>query len=146
NAIILDKTGTITEGKPVVTDVAWTVEGAEVKHYKEILYTMEAQSEHPLAEAVVNKLKEEGIAGKTVEHFESMTARGVRASKEGRVYFIGNRKLIEENKIQLSDNSKSVANQLQSEAKTVVYFANETIVLAVIAIADKIKATSKAAI
>ncbi len=146
NAIILDKTGTITEGKPVVTDVTWTIEGDNQRTYKEILYTMESQSEHPLAEAVVNKLKEEGIAGKTIENFESITARGVKASKDGKSYFIGNKKLITENNIQINESTKSVAAKLQSEAKTVVYFANETSVLAVIAIADKIKATSKAAI
>lgn len=146
NAVILDKTGTITEGKPVLTDVAWLVDGEVVKSYKQILYTMEAQSEHPLAEAVVNNLRDEGITGKPIEQFESITARGVKASKDGDVYFIGNRKLIEENGIHLSENTKSIADKLQSETKTVVYFASATAMLAVIAIADKIKETSRAAI
>jgi P-type Cu2+ transporter len=146
NAIILDKTGTITEGKPVVTDVVWTIEGDNQRPYKEILYTMESQSEHPLAEAVVNKLKEEGITGKPIENFESITARGVKAMQEGKVYMIGNKKLIEGNNIELAERTTSIAEKLQSEAKTVVFFANEKAVLAVIAIADKIKATSKAAI
>jgi Cu2+-exporting ATPase len=143
NAIILDKTGTITEGKPVVTDLQWETNDADAK---KILYALEAQSEHPLAEAVVNKLKEEGVPSTSVEGFESITARGVKASANGSPYFVGNRKLMEENGVQLSDAQVATATRLQEEAKTVVYFSNAKNVLAVIAIADKIKATSKAAI
>jgi Cu2+-exporting ATPase len=143
NAIILDKTGTITEGKPVVTDFIWETNDA---HTRQILYALEAQSEHPLAEAVVNKLKEEGVQSTSVEGFESITARGVKASANGSHYFVGNRKLMEENGVQLSDALITTATRLQAEAKTVVYFSNSKHVLAVMAIADKIKATSKAAI
>ena len=146
NAIILDKTGTITEGKPVVTDFVWTTNGDGREAYKGILYSMESRSEHPLAEAVAIKLKEEGATGKPVQNFESITARGVKASSDGEIFFIGNRKLMEENNISLSANIKSMATELQSESKTVVYFANRAAVLAVIAIADKIKATSRSAI
>ena len=143
NAIILDKTGTITEGKPVVTDFIWETSSAEAK---KILYTLEAQSEHPLAEAVVNKLKEEGISGVALEHFESITARGVKGTAAGVTYFIGNRNLMDENSITISSSLDSQAKLLQQEAKTVVYFSDATRVLAIIAIADKIKDTSKAAI
>jgi len=146
NAIILDKTGTITEGKPVVTDFVWDEQGEVVKKYSEILYTLESQSEHPLAEAVANKLKLDGAKSITLDSFESLTARGVRGSYNGATYFIGNKKLIEENAVKISENIGSLASKLQSEVKTVVYFANAEKVLAVIAIADKIKATSKAAI
>jgi Cu2+-exporting ATPase len=146
NTIILDKTGTITEGKPVVTDFVWDVQGDILKQYKEILFTLELQSEHPLAEAVVHKLKEEGIKGIALHGFESLTARGVKGKLNEATYFIGNKKLIEENHIRISDDLQSQAFKLQSEAKTVVYFANHETVLAVVAIADKIKATSKAAI
>ncbi|MBX2962110.1 MAG: copper-translocating P-type ATPase [Cyclobacteriaceae bacterium] len=143
NAIILDKTGTITEGKPVVTDLHWETDDADAK---KILYAMEAQSEHPLAEAVVNKLKEEGILATPVDQFESITACGVKASVNGTSYFVGNRKLMEENGVRLADAQVTTATKLQEEAKTVVYFSNAKNVLAVIAIADKIKATSKVAI
>lgn len=142
-AIILDKTGTITEGKPVVTDLQWEIVDGDAK---KILYALEAQSEHPLAEAVVNKLKEEGVQSTSVEGFESITARGVKASANGSPYFVGNRKLMEENGVQLTEAQVTTANNLQEEAKTVVYFSNDKQVLAVIAIADKIKETSKAAI
>ena len=142
-AIILDKTGTITEGKPVVMDLQWETNDVDAK---KILYALEAQSEHPLAEAVVNKLKEEGVQSTSVEGFESITARGVKASVNNAYYFVGNRKLMEENGVQLSDAQVATAARLQEEAKTVVYFSNAKNVLAVIAIADKIKETSKAAI
>lgn len=146
NAIILDKTGTITEGKPVVTDLQWNATGAMLEDYKQILYTLEIQSEHPLAEAVVNRLKTEGITGKTLDRFESVTARGVKGAIAQSEFFVGNWKLIDENKITISAELLALSSKLQSEAKTVVYFADNKRVAAVIAIADKIKATSKTAI
>ncbi|HEY0740883.1 MAG TPA: heavy metal translocating P-type ATPase, partial [Chryseosolibacter sp.] len=145
NAVILDKTGTITEGKPVVTDLRWE-SGEGTLHEKQILFSLESHSEHPLAEAVVNHLKAESIASVAITSFESITARGVKGTVDTKTYFVGNRKLIEENKITTSTTLTELASRLQSEAKTVVYFADDRKVLAVIAIADKIKATSKAAI
>jgi Cu2+-exporting ATPase len=142
-AVILDKTGTITEGKPEVTNLIWETSAEEDK---KILYTLEMQSEHPLAEAVVNKLKGENISTLPIEKFESLTARGVKASVNNTTYLVGNRKLMEENKISISEALTSNANQLQEEAKTVVYFSNQSTALALIAIADNIKATSRAAI
>ncbi len=144
NAIILDKTGTITEGKPLVTDLIWDVKVNS--DLESILYAIEAQSEHPLADAVVNHLKEKGVRGVELESFESITGRGVRANRNGLSYFVGNRKLIDENKVSISKAVVDKASQLQSLAKTVVYFFNCEEVLAVIAIADKIKATSATAI
>jgi P-type Cu2+ transporter len=146
DAIILDKTGTITEGKPVVTDLSWGVEDDKVNLYKQILYTLESQSEHPLADAVVKRLREEDIEGINVNGFQSITARGVEGSVGDKSFYVGNRNLILENKIELSEKLKDLATKWQAEAKTVVYFANEHSVLAVIAIADKIKASSAAAI
>jgi Cu2+-exporting ATPase len=146
NAIILDKTGTITEGKPMVTDFVWQAQGEGIKNLKEILYTLEAQSEHPLAEAVVSRLKEEGVKGTPLDAFESLTARGVTGVINGAHYFIGNRKLVDENAIRIPEDIHNLAAALQAEAKTVVYFADQESVHAVIAIADKIKPTSKAAI
>lgn len=144
NAIILDKTGTITEGKPVVTDLIWNVESNS--DLERILYAIEKQSEHPLADAVVNQLKEKGEKGIELENFASITGRGVRANGNGQTYFVGNKKLIDENKVTISEPILTKANELQSEAKTVVYFFNSQHVLAIIAIADKVKATSAAAI
>ena len=111
-----------------------------------ILYAIEKQSEHPLADAVVNHLKVNGAGGTPMESFESITGRGVQARRNGISYFVGNKKLIEENNVTVSENIALKAKQLQSEAKTVVYFFDSNKVLAVLAIADKIKATSAAAI
>jgi len=144
-AVILDKTGTITEGKPVVTDFVWAATEPNSKE-KQILFTLESQSEHPLAEAVVNNLKSELINSITLDSFESITARGVKGSADGQTYYVGNRKLINENNILVPGHIVNLASKLQSEAKTVVYFSDNQKVLAVIAIADKIKSTSKAAI
>jgi Cu2+-exporting ATPase len=145
DAVILDKTGTITEGKPVVTDFTWD-STSENGFEKQMLLSLESQSEHPLAEAVVNNLKSESITSLPLDSFESITARGVKGTKGDKVYFVGNRKLIDEHNIKLSDKLIELASRLQSDAKTVVYFADKNRVLAVIAIADKIKATSKNAI
>lgn len=143
NVIILDKTGTITEGKPVVTDLIWENFSDDAKR---ILLSLEAQSEHPLAEAIVSKLKEETIAAVKLEQFESITAFGVKARANGEAYYVGNRKLMDENAIAISASLLESAKLLQDEAKTVVYFSNSKNVLALIAIADKVKASSKAAI
>jgi Cu2+-exporting ATPase len=145
NAIVLDKTGTITEGKPVVTELIWEVE-EQLDVLIGILYEMESRSEHPLAEAVVTRLKNQLVTRTEIEHFESITGRGVQARANGTRYLIGNRTFVESNNITLSDSITSNTERLQSEAKTVIYFTNETNVLALIAIADKIKATSKVAI
>ena len=144
NAVILDKTGTITEGKPVVTDLRWNTQ--DPGRFKDILYTLESQSEHPLADAVVNKLKEEGTGNVSLGNFESLTARGVRGSVNGTAYYVGNKKLVDEKNIVVPDEMQTLGARLQSQAKTVIYFADERTVLAVIGIADKVKATSAAAI
>ncbi len=144
NVIILDKTGTITEGKPVVTDLVW--ESLENNILSKILHAIESQSEHPLAEAVVNRLKVETVGTIPVDKFESITGRGVRAKVQGTVYFVGNRNLMEENDITISNHFAEMTVSLQSQAKTVMFFADDEKVLAVVAIADKIKATSAAAI
>lgn len=145
NAVVLDKTGTITEGKPVVTDVIWapSADGASLKP---ILYALESRSEHPLAEAVAKQLKEEGIRGASVENFVSITARGVKATAGGQHYFAGNRKLMQENNISIAAELEAQATRFQDDAKTVICFADDRQVLAVLAIADKIKNTSSAAI
>lgn len=144
NAVILDKTGTITEGKPVVTDLLWS--GHESEQLRNILYTLESQSEHPLAEAVVNKLKGEQVMTVEMADFNSITGKGVSAKYNGSLYLIGNKKLIEERNITLDEQMVQKADQWQANAKTVVYFADENKLQAVIAIADQIKPTSKEAI
>jgi len=146
NAIILDKTGTITEGKPQVTDMRWVGGPDSYEQHKSVLYSIEMQSEHPLAQAIVEKLTEDGVKSVSMDQFESITGKGVRARYYGSDYFLGNEKLMVDRQIAISSEIRDHVLSLQQEAKTVSYFAKERSVLAVVAIADKIKATSKAAI
>ncbi|MEM0518946.1 heavy metal translocating P-type ATPase [Aequorivita flava] len=147
NAVILDKTGTITEGKPLVTDMLWKDKLENSNEYKKILLAIEAQSEHPLAGAVVNHLKDENVEQTEMASFESITGKGVKAQTEnGSPYYVGNHKLMVEKNIQIDASLMQTAESLEEQAKTVIFFGNEKQVLAILAIADKIKETSKKAI
>ncbi|MDX2001393.1 MAG: heavy metal translocating P-type ATPase [Chitinophagales bacterium] len=147
NAIILDKTGTITEGKPEVTDLVWNnVFEADKSALQGVLLAIESQSEHPLAEAVVRKLTAGTAKAENVRDFQSITGKGIRAVLTNGNYLVGNKSLMQEQGITIPEHIAATANKLQSEAKTVVYFAKEDQLLAIIAIADKIKASSASAI
>lgn len=141
NAIILDKTGTITEGKPVVTNDFWTNDNIA---FKQILFSIEKKSEHPFAEAVVTHLKNQNTI--SIAQFESITGKGAKAEIDSETYFIGNKKLIQENEILIDQSVAEKANEWGNEAKTVIWFTNTKKVIALLAIADQIKATSKTAI
>ena len=102
NAVILDKTGTITEGKPLVTNILWKDKLENQNEYKQILLAIETQSEHPLAEAVVNHLKEQNIEQAEIVSFESITGMGVQAENEnGSKYYVGNHKLMLDKNIKI---------------------------------------------
>lgn len=146
NAVVLDKTGTITEGKPTVTNLFWSQQATE-NYHASVLLALEAKSEHPLADAVVRKLKEEGVKPEALKDFDSITGKGVKAADaSGKYYFIGNAKLMAENRVNIPQEIQQKASKWQEAAKTVVFFSNEKEVLAVLAIADKIKSTSNSAI
>ena len=145
NAIVLDKTGTITEGKPVVTDIHWTP-GAEDERYQSILLEIERRSEHPLADAVVQKFKEKVVNEISVSDFENQTGKGVTAKVGDKVYLVGNRALMDVNDVVLDDDNEKLAVRWEGDGKTVVFFAGEGRVLALVAIADKIKESSRQAI
>ncbi|MCW3082385.1 heavy metal translocating P-type ATPase [Segetibacter sp.] len=137
NAVILDKTGTITEGKPVVTDIVWlNNDSSKINE----LASLENSSEHPLAEAVVKHLG--AVRGVPVNQFESITGFGAKAVIGDKPYYVGNDALLKEHHISIAPQMESSATKWLSEAKTVIWFADEIQALAVIAIADKIKATS----
>ncbi|GCC52817.1 copper-translocating P-type ATPase [Chryseotalea sanaruensis] len=146
NAIILDKTGTITEGKPVVTDMFWVDGNKDFDQYKDLLYSIEVQSEHPLAQAIVDRLKENKAQSITLTAFESITGKGVEAQHNGIRYFLGNEKLMANKGVSIHTSVQTQVAEWQAAAKTVVYFADQHQVLAIIAIADKIKESSKVAI
>lgn len=141
NAIVLDKTGTITEGKPNVTDIEWLNQDDSAK---QILFSIEKQSEHPLAEAVVKHFENLGSIG--ISDFESITGKGAQAMASGQKYFVGNEKLLLENKIELSEQLLRKAKTWSDASKSVIWFADAFHALAVLAISDKIKTTSVEAI
>lgn len=141
NAVVLDKTGTITEGKPKVTAIKWLNEDTLAK---QILLSIEKQSEHPLAEAVVNYFTD--IEDIQLLSFESITGKGAKATFDDETYFIGNTKLLSANNISIDDELQQQSNQWSQQSQTVIWFANSKKALAVIAISDKIKETSLTAI
>jgi Cu2+-exporting ATPase len=141
-ALILDKTGTITEGKPQVTDILWKRETAELKN---ALYSIEAASEHPLAESVTAYLKGKSQPVK-ISGVQSVTGAGISAIFNGVAYHVGSASLLNQNGINLPADVSGWSDSRRAEAKTVVFFAGGSEVLTAIAIADKIKASSADAI
>jgi Cu2+-exporting ATPase len=146
NAVVLDKTGTVTEGKPTVTDVRWMSAGREDGKLGKVLFAMENRSEHPLAQAVAEKFKEEATPTIELDTFESVTGQGVIAASEGVTYRVGNRRLMEEGQVHIPSEGEDLALAWQKEARTVIYFAAHQEVVAILAIADRIKPTSTEAV
>lgn len=145
DTVILDKTGTITEGRPELTDIVFA-QGVEEHQLKNILLSMEMKSEHPLAEAVVRKLTNEGFENLAISGFTSHTGKGVSANFENNNYLLGNEKFLIEKQIRMDDFLRTKLTQFESEAKTAIGFAKDNTLVGVIALADKIKATSITAI
>ena len=146
NAIVFDKTGTITKGQPEVTDMVWFDHELDRTHHETMLLSIEARSEHPLADAVVRIFEGRGVAQKRLDHFESVTGRGVTASIGSEGYVIGNAALLSDRGIRAAKDVQNVAQRLSAQAKTVIFFADASSVLAVIAIADTIKESSPSAV
>ena len=143
NVVVLDKTGTVTEGHPTVQRILWTSD--EARQYAPVLLALERKSEHPLAEAIV--LNEElgmNDAECFVEGFESVTGQGVKGVCGDRTYYVGNRRLVQGKRIVPA--LQEAAAQWEQEAQTVIWFADGQEVLAVIGITDRIKPTSVCAI
>ncbi len=141
DAIILDKTGTITEGRPEVTGIEWLNNDDATK---DILLSIEKQSEHPLAEAVVKHL--DGVQTTTLSLFDSITGKGAKANHNNETYFVGNKKLLAENNITIAEQLQKQADEWGKQSKTVIWFADSKQALSVIVISDKIKETSVEAI
>jgi Cu2+-exporting ATPase len=142
DAIVLDKTGTITAGKPEVVDTLWLEES---EAHRDVLFSLENASEHPLAEAIARNLKN-SARPVSVEKLQSITGAGVQGSIDGKNYYAGTEKLLRDNAITLPENVVTWSDQQRAEARTVIYFATEVRTLAAIAIADSIKPTSFAAV
>lgn len=139
NVIVLDKTGTITEGRPTVSEFKWFE--PETPEIESILYSIEKSSEHPLAEAIVNHL---GTKSKFIDtiSIENRSGHGIQGVYQNKKYFVGNENLMKENNISISATTRKWFNKKLEKANTVVLFSDETKVLAAIAISDKIKDTS----
>ncbi len=147
NAVVLDKTGTLTKGKPEVTELIWQDGLTEDKKtLTKIFFALEQQSEHPLAEAIVRHLKPENTGSVQVDEFESLTGKGVQAGFEGQTYWAGSHKILKDQQIHVNEALQRKVDALQKQAKTVIYFADKSRVLAIVAIADQIKEGSVKAV
>jgi len=140
DSVILDKTGTLTEGSPRVTGWFWT--GKICNTYKEILYAAELKSEHPLAQAITVSLEEQGVLPAKIDYFQSVTGKGILMKVDGTGFWAGNSQLLAEQGVEISNEISDSFVEYQQEGKTVVYFGKENELLAVIAISDILKPTS----
>lgn len=144
NTVVLDKTGTLTEGVPEVTDSYWVSEAT--KDFLDILYTAEKKSEHPLASAILSWLEGTEASDREAEHFESLTGRGIRMNVEGITYWVGNKSLMESFGATIPPGAAGEINRWHEDGKSVVYYGWETELMAALAISDRLKPTSAAAV
>lgn len=144
NTVVLDKTGTVTEGTPKVTDII-TADGITERELLELAASIEKPSEHPLAEAIVEKAEERQIKLKAVDDFDAISGRGIKAYMDGARYIAGNLAFMNENNINTVDYERK-SDELAEDGKTPLYFAVEEKLLGMIAVADVVKPTSKKAI
>ena len=140
DTVVLDKTGTLTEGVPVVTDSYWISD--DNIRYLDVLYTAEQKSEHPLASAILCWLEESGAKVCEAENFESLTGRGVRIQVEGVTYWVGSQGLLDIFQAGIPEKVRKQIGQWQEDGQSVVFYGQETRLLAVLAISDRIKPTS----
>lgn len=142
DTILLDKTGTITEGKPQVTDIISEIDENE---FIKIASSIENNSEHPLSHAISEYAKAKNIQAKNIEDFEAISGKGIKAKYENKIYYGGNISLMKEKNIDLKSYEKK-ADIFSNEGKTSMYFADEKNVIGIIAVQDKPKNLSKIAI
>ncbi|OFL16854.1 copper-binding protein [Anaerococcus sp. HMSC068A02] len=142
DTILLDKTGTITEGKPQVTDIISEIDENE---FIKIASSIENNSEHPLSHAISEYAKAKNIQAKNIEDFEAISGKGIKAKYENKIYYGGNISLMKEKNIDLKSYEKK-ADIFSNEGKTSMYFADEKKVIGIIAVQDKPKNLSKIAI
>ncbi|MEG1153807.1 MAG: heavy metal translocating P-type ATPase, partial [Ruthenibacterium sp.] len=143
-AIVLDKTGTITEGKPIVTDIL--PEGRSEMELLLLAASLESASEHPLAQAIAVRAKSEKITPRAVQDFKAVFGKGLMAQLDGKQYYAGNEALLKDVGIVLSVIQKQTLDALAEQGKTPLIFADETQILGMVAVADTVKPTSAAAV
>ncbi len=138
NSLVLDKTGTITEGRPKLTDLVWD-DGVSPSNPEAILFAMESASEHPIAESIVAHLSPKNMPVLEMDSFESITGLGAKAVIMGELYHVGNEKLMRLNDLSISEDLRNKATRLRESSKTVVYLGNRKRVLGIAAVADNVK-------
>ncbi len=143
NAIVFDKTGTLSKGKPEVTNII-AFEGSEDEILK-IAASLEQGSEHPLAESIVNHAKSKSIILSSTEAFTAIPGHGIEGSLNATRYFLGNRKLMEREKIDLKESEQTLVS-LEEQGKTAMILSDEKHVIGIIAVADTLKETSQEAV
>ena len=145
NVVVLDKTGTLTEGHPTATGWLWAQPQEE--HFKNVLLAAELKSEHPLAGAIVTVLQdEEKITPAPLSSFESITGKGIKVSYQGNTYWVGSHKLLKDFSATVSDVMADMLVHYESDGNGIIYFGRENELLAIIAVSDPIKATSAEAV
>ncbi len=146
NAIIFDKTGTLTEGKPQVVDKVWLVNGPVQHEYEKVLLAMEKQSGHPLANAIVESIPIPINGHITLNSFENISGKGLKATFGGSTYFTGSVKMIRDEGIAVTAREMEIIDKAREKAHTVVLFADTNAVIAIISLADTLKPTSVEAV
>jgi len=146
--VVLDKTGTITEGKPTVKTIAWADGVTEEQKTKALaaLLAIEHRSEHPLAQAIVKHLEKDALPSAELTHFNSVTGQGVQAHYKGQLYGAGNARLAETLKATIPASLADAAGRLEAEGQSIVFIYNGILAVAAVAIADQIKESSRQAI
>ncbi|NLC84155.1 MAG: heavy metal translocating P-type ATPase [Ruminococcaceae bacterium] len=144
NTVVLDKTGTITEGKPQVTDIV-PAEGVDPQVLLQLAASIERPSEHPLADAIISRAEQAGLALLPTDEFGAVPGRGIGAEIEGRILLAGNPAFMQEQDIEISA-LQNLGDAFSADGKTPLYFADSGSALGVIAVADVIKPTSRDAI
>ena len=147
DTVVLDKTGTITQGKPVVTDIICAAgKNADKTQLLQIAGSLEKGSEHPLAEAIVNYCVTNNISLEKVTDFNALFGKGIEGTVSGTHYYAGNEKMMEEKGISLSTEQKNQIRALAKQGRTPLLFADEKQFLGIVAVADVVKPTSKEAV
>ena len=145
DVVVLDKTGTITEGHPEVADVV-PAEGIDIDAVANAVYSLESQSEHPLAEAIVMHFKMADAQLLEVRQFESVAGHGVEGVVAGRPYYVGNAKYLRSKGVKLESYLETRANELEQAAMTVVWVSDDERSLGIISVVDKVKQSSVEAV
>ncbi|WP_145050115.1 heavy metal translocating P-type ATPase [Paenibacillus xylanexedens] len=143
--VVLDKTGTVTQGKPVLTDVVTASDWTETELLERV-GAAEQNSEHPLAEAIVEGIKEKGIALSQSDQFKNIPGYGVRARVQGQEILVGTRRLLADAKINVPDGTVAQMNQLEEQGRTAMLVAIDGVWAGIVAVADTIKETSREAV